>query len=736
MGSAMKTDLISESSSVAESIALMATAVQAGEFSRAEALGRAAPVLLSIPKASLKLGRTISEGAQAIVYEAMLFSEDGHNGGNENSRLVAVKRVRIRQSEDLVRFRQEVDLLSRVQHPNVVRLIGARLLPPEYLLVLGLEATSAGHELYSSGWRPGWPGALALGSQIAAALAHLHAAGIIHRDLKPANILLSGDRRTARLTDLGIAIEAAEDGEGGWHRPKGSKPTGGFHKALMVGTLEYMAPEILLKRPHSTASDVFALAVVINELACAEVPYSDCTRDNPLAHTILEMGYGRQELAAAVAAEGLRPTPGPGASSSILRFLRSCWDADPDQRPSAADVAARLMDLSASLPWEQDGVQTNADGKYNPSKDEGIISSHQDLEILPSADLASQQMPAWASAFLEVTAADVGGVDSNSSTQKCVIPIGSFATAGARGEDKMEDRCIIVRSICGREDCVLAGVFDGHRGAAAAEYLASNLERHIERLWSSSTGPGQLLRDALLDADEEFRQREDAKWTATVPTASGGDTCLSKQKRKSFPGSTATVALFVGRHLAVANVGDSRAVLCRDATAVDITKDQIADREDERARIEGAGGFCSIRLGQWRVGDAGLAVTRSIGDADLKNQGVTAEAEIAEFDLGPEDSFLILATDGLWDKVSGADAIDVIHDTVKQPAMCAQRIVTEALARGSQDNVSAIVALLGNAAAAGTAEIVFQQGKAKYRNGVASKRMAARLVEDEVRETY
>ncbi len=60
-----------------------------------------------------------------------------------------------------------------------------------------------------------------------------------------------------------------------------------------VGTLEYMAPEVLQKRPHSQHSDVYALATTVNELATGVVPFSDCTRDNPKAHTILEMGYGR-----------------------------------------------------------------------------------------------------------------------------------------------------------------------------------------------------------------------------------------------------------------------------------------------------------------------------------------------------------------------------------------------------------------------------------------------------------
>jgi serine/threonine protein phosphatase PrpC len=58
-----------------------------------------------------------------------------------------------------------------------------------------------------------------------------------------------------------------------------------------------------------------------------------------------------------------------------------------------------------------------------------------------------------------------------------------------------------------------------------------------------------------------------------------------------------------------------------------------------------------VRAGGWRVGEAGLQVTRSVGDADLKDQGVTAEAETVELALTPGDSFLVAATDGLWDRI-------------------------------------------------------------------------------------
>ena len=61
----------------------------------------------------------------------------------------------------------------------------------------------------------------------------------------------------------------------------------------MVGTLEYMAPEVLLKEAGGFPSDIYAFAVTVSELVTGTFPFSDCTSDNPKAHTVLEMGYGR-----------------------------------------------------------------------------------------------------------------------------------------------------------------------------------------------------------------------------------------------------------------------------------------------------------------------------------------------------------------------------------------------------------------------------------------------------------
>ena len=161
-----------------------------------------------------------------------------------------------------------------------------------YLLVMPYIPGNLYTKIHHDGWRPGWSLVLQLSKQLAEGLAAIHAAGILHRDIKPANVLLD-DHNLPYICDFGIAIpinELSTDDAGG--SAKG-RPTGGFHKRNMVGTLEYMSPETLQKQAPSDKSDVWALAVTLNELATGIFPYSDCTQKNPAAHTVLEMGYGR-----------------------------------------------------------------------------------------------------------------------------------------------------------------------------------------------------------------------------------------------------------------------------------------------------------------------------------------------------------------------------------------------------------------------------------------------------------
>lgn len=94
---------------------------------------------------------------------------------------VAIKKFRIATSADLERYRSELLILSRLNHPNVVKLVGAKCLPPDYMLVLPLETSNLGHMLYHQAWRPNWRQLLTIAVDLVDGLAHVHNAGVIHR---------------------------------------------------------------------------------------------------------------------------------------------------------------------------------------------------------------------------------------------------------------------------------------------------------------------------------------------------------------------------------------------------------------------------------------------------------------------------------------------------------------------------------------------------------------------------
>ncbi|KAK9050317.1 hypothetical protein SSX86_030713 [Deinandra increscens subsp. villosa] len=224
-----------------------------------------------------------------------------------------------------------------------------------------------------------------------------------------------------------------------------------------------------------------------------------------------------------------------------------------------------------------------------------------------------------------------------------------------------------------RIDCVdgetigLFGVFDGHGGARAAEYvkkhLFSNLIKHPKFISDTKAA----ISDAYSHTDTEFLKSE------------------NNQNRDA--GSTASTAILVGDRLLVANVGDSRAVISRGGKAFAVSRDHKPDQSDERQRIEDAGGFV-MWAGTWRVGGV-LAVSRAFGDKLLK-QYVVADPEIQEEKVDHSLEFLILASDGLWDVVSNDEAVAMVKP-IESPEEASKKLVEEASQRGSADNITALV---------------------------------------------
>mmetsp|Transcript_32323 Transcript_32323/g.62144 ORF Transcript_32323/g.62144 Transcript_32323/m.62144 type:complete len:655 (+) Transcript_32323:114-2078(+) len=601
----------------------------------------------------------IAKGASSKVFQ-----------GFYNKEAVAIKVPSLPRSDDLDRFHKELQMMMRLDHPNVVKLLAAKAHPPDYFFVLPLSERNVAQAVHEQAWRPSWNKIVRLGLGISAGLAHLHHLDVVHRDLKPANILLDGEH--VRITDLGISeyeevlkTSVEENGNIRW-RPRG-KPSGGFHKQIMAGTLEYMAPEVLQKQPSSKAADVFAFAVVLNEIATGIVPYSDCTKDNPGCHTVLEMGYGRQELAAAVAGDGLRPILAEDTPPELLSLLERCWRLDPAARPSVDEIHAELAVIAESLGPEKPPAARLDHAPCAMDLDAGVGGEGGLTGAGPSVELTA---PAWG---------------SPSRRFPLKVRLAPFATAGRRGADRMEDRHLVLQNLGGIQDAHLMAVFDGHRGASAAEYCADFLPHHLAEAWSSAPNMGAAMCAAFESADKAFCAAERREKQNAADSGLRVDS--------TYAGCTAIAALLYGTTLVVANSGDCRGLLCTAGQAVQITRDHSAECEEERQRIIDAGGKVELK-DSWRIGKAGIQVTRSIGDQDAKADGLTPTPEVYVRELSPEDEFLVFACDGLWDTLSNDQVVGIIKDTVKHPAMVAQRLGTEAINAGSGDNITVIVVFL------------------------------------------
>lgn len=222
----------------------------------------------------------------------------------------------------------------------------------------------------------------------------------------------------------------------------------------------------------------------------------------------------------------------------------------------------------------------------------------------------------------------------------------------------------------------LFGVFDGHGGSQAAEYVRKNLFDNLVKHSKLITDTKAAIVETYQQTDSEFLQY------------------IDESSQKHDAGTTASTAILVGERLLVANVGDSRAVLCRGSTAYALSEDHKPNRKDERQRIERAGGVV-IWAGTWRVGGI-LAVSRAFGDRSLK-QYVVAEPELQEETISEGVKFLILASDGLWDVVSNQDAVTLV-EAIPDAEEAAKSLVNEAIYKGTADNVTCVVIRFHNGA--------------------------------------
>jgi formylglycine-generating enzyme required for sulfatase activity/predicted Ser/Thr protein kinase len=199
----------------------------------------------------------IGEGGFGVVYRAR---------DAQLEREVALKllHAHLASAPDFVeRFRREAKMAAALHHPNIVTMIDVGEQAGRYFLVMEyIPGPSLSALLKEKGALP-LSQALAILRPLAQALDYAHAQGIIHRDVKPANILLAEGGKRPVLTDFGLVKSTTEDT---------STTTG-----ILLGTVEYMAPEQITGQPPTPAVDLYALGVIAYQMLSGRVPFAGKT---------------------------------------------------------------------------------------------------------------------------------------------------------------------------------------------------------------------------------------------------------------------------------------------------------------------------------------------------------------------------------------------------------------------------------------------------------------------------
>ena len=236
---------------------------------------------------------------------------------------VAIKRLVAERRLDSDRIHREAKALAALSHPNIVTVHAVETVDDEQLLIMELvEGTPLSRMIAPDGLSP--EVVLHWGCQLAEAVAAAHEAGVLHRDLKPANLIVTRDNRL-KILDFGLAEvgdDAAEDEEETISRI-----------AAITGTVAYLAPELILGRRATASTDIFAVGVVLYELATGRRPFYAETSVELLATIVNEPIPSVQSLV-------------PGFPKALARLIEKALAKIPEGRP---DSARQLADALNAL---------------------------------------------------------------------------------------------------------------------------------------------------------------------------------------------------------------------------------------------------------------------------------------------------------------------------------------------------------------------------------------------------
>ncbi|XP_059452304.1 probable protein phosphatase 2C 58 isoform X1 [Corylus avellana] len=242
-----------------------------------------------------------------------------------------------------------------------------------------------------------------------------------------------------------------------------------------------------------------------------------------------------------------------------------------------------------------------------------------------------------------------------------------FHMVKGKSNHDMEDYVVSEFRQLSDKELGLFAIFDGHLGHDVASYLQGHLFNNILKQDDFWTETENALRRAYRLTDDEI---------------------LEKALVLGRGGSTAVTAILInGEKLVVANVGDSRAVICKNGVAKQLSVDHEPSRE--KRLIESRGGFVSNLPGDVPRVDGQLAVARAFGDKSLKLH-LSSEPDVTIEMISQDTESIILASDGIWKVLSNEEAVNCIKN-IKDAQSAAKHLIEEAVSRKSKDDISCIV---------------------------------------------
>jgi serine/threonine protein kinase len=265
----------------------------------------------------------------------------------------------------LALFQREARAAAALNHRNIVHLYSVE--EADGLIFMTMELVQ-GRSLRDimSGRIPLAPDrAIRVTTQIAEGLACAHAAGVLHRDLKPGNVMLTEDD-TVKILDFGVAKFFKPNWESE-QATTAARMTGG----MMVGTVGYMSPEQALGRNLDARTDLFALGVMLFEMATGRLPFEG---DTPAV--VFDQLLNRRHLSPL--------TVNPGVPPRVVSIIDKALEKDPERRYRSADEF--LADLRRSDPSDIDLGGSTASPR--PAGITSGLPAPPSIVVLPFADLS------------------------------------------------------------------------------------------------------------------------------------------------------------------------------------------------------------------------------------------------------------------------------------------------------------------------------------------------------------